>query len=478
MAQSPRNYRRASAPLSTQRSRLAAWVPDDKNSLLMAGVIWLLFMRVIVPGFFSYSTNDLEIAQEGAFANQIIWLSLLLIPIVLLRSRLKLAWKLTASLNGFFVAITLYSLASTLWSIDPGATTRAMFHLLTMYLACMAACLVGWQSKRFQLVLRPIITAMVVGSIIFGLVRPDLAISPPNAIMGETRAYWHGLANHKNALGSLASFGVIFWFHAWLFKESKWLPALCGIAASVPCLYLAGSSTSLLATLAAVTFLLIMQSTPNRLRRYLPYVITLFIIVIAIYGLSIMKIIPGLDALTVSLTSTVGKDTTFTGRIDIWEMVKAHIRLSPLLGTGYHAFWVGPYPTSPSYEFLERLYFYPGEAHEGYLDVINDLGFVGLMLLFGYLIGYLVLSIRLLKVDRSQALLYLALLFYALLSNLTESTWLSIGQNWLIFAFATVAMSRALLDQKLRQIFGDPTRLGSKPRTKSTPPDRSISLRS
>ena len=445
------------APMAAKPERLAGWVKDSGNQALMATLVFLLFLRVVIPGFFDYGHDEHQGENDGFATNQLVWLSLLFIPLVLLRARLKLAWSLIRSLNGFSVALTVYACASILWSIDPGATERKLFHLLTMYLVCAAACLIGWHPRRFQEVLRPILTILLVGSLIFGLVRPDLAISAPDLSLGETAYYWRGLANQKNGLGSLASFGLIFWFHAWISKETKSIYALCGIAASAACLYLSGSSTSLLATSFTMLVLLAVRFMPRGLRPYMPYVIAVVAAGIMCYGLAVLKLVPGLDSLVSSITSSVGKDTTFTGRTGIWNLVKEHIQLSPVFGSGYGAFWTGPVVSSASYVFLKRLFFYPWESHEGYLEIVNDLGYVGLALLLGLIATYLSLSFRLLKIDRSQASLYIGLLLYELLANLAESTWLTVGPSWLIIAFAIIALSRELLDRRLRATLRNPT---------------------
>jgi hypothetical protein len=61
-------------------------------------------------------------------------------------------------------------------------------------------------------------------------------------------------------------------------------------------------------------------------------------------------------------------------------------------------------------------------------------------------------------VDRPQALLYLSLMLYFLLANLTESSWLTTGPNpnWIVVGLAIFAMSRQLLEQRLRATHGDP----------------------
>ena len=57
------------------------------------------------------------------------------------------------------------------------------------------------------------------------------------------------------------------------------------------------------------------------------------------------------------------------------------------------------------------MYFYPNESHNGYLEIVNDLGFVGLIVLFAYLIQYVRQAVRLIPFDRNQAGLYLAVFF-------------------------------------------------------------------
>jgi len=160
----------------------------------------------------------------------------------------------------------------------------------------------------------------------------------------------------------------------------------------------------------------------------------------------VLKVVPGLDILLKPITALSGKDSTFTARTQIWEIIRAHIDLSPWIGSGYGGYWVGPTPTSPSFIFLRTMYFYPNEAHNGYLDVLNDLGFIGLILLLGYLITYIRQALRLLRSNYAQAALYLALIFQQLLTNLSESHWLFIGHDFIILTMATFGLARSLMD--------------------------------
>ena len=71
------------------------------------------------------------------------------------------------------------------------------------------------------------------------------------------------------------------------------------------------------------------------------------------------------------------------------------------------------------------MYFWPSEAHNGYLDVVNDLGFVGPICLLGYLTVFVRQSLQLFRTDRPQGALYLALFFQQAMTNLSESCWFS-----------------------------------------------------
>ena len=146
-----------------------------------------------------------------------------------------------------------------------------------------------------------------------------------------------------------------------------------------------------------------------------------------------------------------GKDMTFTGRTDIWDIMFEHIRRHPWVGTGYGAYWTGTEQGTPSFEFVARLGFDPASAHNGYLDVLNELGALGLVVLFGYLAVFVAQSLRLMHVDRYQAALFLALFLQQAITNLAESRWFSpLSVDFVIMTLATTALARALIEQHRR----------------------------
>jgi exopolysaccharide production protein ExoQ len=439
-------------PLRIARFRATPLVPESRSgdsklsSYLAIAIFWLVIARVLIPGSFDYGhVNMVGVAERDALFNKITWLLFAGVSGTLVLARSAAAMKLIRATSPYFFALLVYATCSVLWSIDRSATLARLFHVITVLLACMAVTLIGWERRRFQNVTRPIFTLLLAGSVIFGLVAPDLAIEPP--IPPDTKFYWHGLADQKNQLGALASMGVIFWVHAWAAREVKLSRAVLWGGVSAACLVLSRSSTSLMATVLVCGFVLLMLRAGSGMRRYMPYVIALLVTITLLYGLAVLKVVPGLDGLLTPITDLAGKDRTFSNRSQIWAIIQDHINLSPVLGTGYGAYWTGPRPSSPSFVFIYKMFFYPGECHSGYLEIINDLGYVGLLLLFGYLWNIIRQCLRLLKINYSQAGLYFAILLEQLLTNLSESHWLFLQSDFILFTLATFCLARSSLDK-------------------------------
>jgi O-antigen ligase len=223
------------------------------------------------------------------------------------------------------------------------------------------------------------------------------------------------------------------------------------------CLYLSRSSTSEAALLFVMAFLFLALRAPARLRAYLPLLVLAFVATLLVYALAILDLIPGLQAMIAPIVSLTGKDMTFTGRTVIWEILSEHIRFHPMLGTGYAAYWTAaPLPSSDSYAFVWRMgSFYPGSAHNGYLDVLNDLGAAGLACLLAYLAMQVRQCLQFLVLDRNQAVLYLALFFQQAMTNLSETHWFSVlSVDFVIMTLVTMALARGLLEWRLRLAFG------------------------
>jgi O-antigen ligase len=449
-------YRQAS-PAAPAAARAAnpglgssrAGVPRQRQTL-MSWVVFAMFMTLIalfIPP--DLATPGSMVQQFGApsAALRTVKFVLLGLSILIIVSRLRLSIALLGATAWPFLAFLVLIPASVVWSITPSATIARYVSLLTVVLVCFCVALVDWNRERLQQVLKPILTMFLFGSLVVGIVRPDLVLEKGNDI--SLRDAWHGLASQKNEFGQLSSFGLILWLHAWLARESKFLVVIVGGGIAAACLFLSRSSTSILATVFALGLLLLLQRPPAALRRYMPYIVGVFTVLALTYAVAVLNLVPGLGILLKPFTLISGKDFTFSNRVLIWDVIKEHIRLSPLLGSGYGAYWIGAVPTSPSYVFLARMYIYPTQSHNGYLEVVNDLGFVGLVCLLAYLIAYIRQSLLLMRIDRAQAALYIALVFQQVFINLSEACWItarSASSN--IMILATLGLARAILERR------------------------------
>jgi exopolysaccharide production protein ExoQ len=428
---------------------------DGRFAKIVAGMIWVLVLFMIVPDGFRYGSISDNMPTSGSDASRVIWLALLAGGVLVVAWRSSLAWLVIRQLNPFLTAFIALAALSIAWSIDPEVTIRRMVRILTIWLDALALGLVAWHPHRLQSVMRPILTLVLAGSIVFVFLSPELSVE--QSTQAELVGAWRGLATQKNGLGSISGITFLFWFHAWLSHESRRIFVLLGASLAAICLAGSRSSTSLMATLFAVFFLLLLLRSPVVLRRYMPYIVGTFLVVLLLYSLAILQIVPGLEVLLKPIVALTGKDQTFSGRTAIWQVVIDHIHRNPWWGSGYGAYWTGAVPWSPSYETVRLLYFYPTEAHNGYLDIINDLGILGGIVLVGYLIVYVRQALRMFVVERTQGALYLSLVFEQLIANLSESRWLNVlCIEFVVMTLCTVSIARGLLDERLRRQVGRP----------------------
>lgn len=435
-----------------------AWAIDSRHSTALAAMVWVLIVLMIVPEGLDYEGLAGNGPPAGAGAvSRVLWLSLLATSALVIAWRAGLAWLLAGRLNPFLPILVALALVSLAWSIDDSLSARRLARLVTMVGVCVAFVLMAWHARRLQEVVRPALTLMLLGSLVFGLLFPALAIHHEAA--AELQGAWRGLANHKNGLGALACFGLVFWCHGWFSGEVRTPAALAGIGIAAACLVLSRSSTSMAASVFVVLFLAIALRAPPSLRRWLPAGVVVLTVLLLLYALAILGLIPGLGTLLASLAGLTGKDTTLTGRTEIWWILAEHIELRPFLGSGYAAYWTaGPMLGTESHEFVRRMQgFYPGSAHNGYLEIVNDLGWVGLACLLGYAAMHVRQSLQCLRLERSQAVLYLAIFFQQAITNLSESHWFSVlSVDFVIMTLASTALARSLLEHRLRGAFGEP----------------------
>ncbi len=205
----------------------------------------------------------------------------------------------------------------------------------------------------------------------------------PAAIQWEFPA-WRGLATHKNVLGQIALISTIIWTGA-LVEEPrrKWWNGGF-LLLSLIILLGSRSTTSFLAG-CVILFLILAMSTG---RLFGPPVATRFFLALSTAGavtllLSVAIFSPELIP---EFFDLLGKDTSFSGRIGLWLAILDEALRHPLTGCGFNGYWV---MNSPLLEtvFAEFIWI-PNQAHNGYLDMFNEVGLIGLGLFLAMMLYY------------------------------------------------------------------------------------------
>jgi O-antigen ligase len=246
----------------------------------------------------------------------------------------------------------------------------------------------------------------------------------------------------------MASMGVVFCFHRWLAGTKGVMWSALGTFAATACLLLSRSNTSLFATMVGVMGLVGLMRVQIIKQRFSAHLVIGISGVILLYQLAIQDVVPGVSYLLAPITSLTGKDTTFSSRTFIWNVIKEHIAARPILGSGFGAYWTGPFESSPSYVFVYLMYFYPTESHNGYLEMMNDLGIPGLACILFFVIWYTRQGLQLMRYDRAQSALHFAVLFQQLVMNMSESEWFSRTSSFAILLLSCCCLSRSLYEYR------------------------------
>jgi O-antigen ligase len=431
----------------------------DRGGLVLVSILFWLIFYLNMPDNLNGFADTGPIQTANILARNI-KVGMIAMSVYIIATRWSLTRWLAKTINIGAVAFLILALLSAVWSIEPAATILRFISLASVVLVCFAACVAGWHHRRFQQLAIPPLMFILVVSLVVGIVLPDRIAEIGNDI--SQRNAWHGITHGKNEFGMIASLGVIICFNKWLSQEGRTLWAIAATAVALACLLLSRSDTSQFATIVAVVPMVLVMRVAVIRQRYATYVVVSIAALILLYELVVQDMIPGVNTLLTPITSLAGKDTTFSARTLIWKIIKEHIQAAPYLGTGYGAYWLGPFPQSPSYVFLSLMYFYPMEAHNGYLEIVNDLGYMGLVCLLVFVFWFMRQALQLMRIDQSQAALYLALLFQEMVINMSESDWFSRSNTFAVLFLAATCLSRGLLNvQRPTQVAGSERQHGN-----------------
>ncbi|MBX7248050.1 MAG: O-antigen ligase family protein [Caulobacteraceae bacterium] len=276
------------------------------------------------------------------------------------------------------LALVGLAFVSSRWSLEPDTTVRrsialGMSMLFALYLAA------AWRGPQLLRMLCIAFLFMSICSLVLVFAWPEMGVS--QAVNAGT---WRGVWTEKNQTGMMM-FTAILAGLALLISgaRARWL-AIATIVFAAIVLLGSQSKTSLLCTFIGAGVIL----GCHLLRKAGPAmgVVMVWLGVVVVVGVGAFFLLN-----PETFFQLLGKDASFTGRTDIWASLLHRAAERPWQGYGYAAFW-GKESMPANWVRLETEWAVPS-AHQGWLEVLIQLGYVGLGMVAATVLTALLLGI-------------------------------------------------------------------------------------
>ena len=251
---------------------------------------------------------------------------------------------------------------------------------------------------------------------------------------------WTGVSTDKNALGimsalfGLASLYYLLEFHRRPREGKSRGPFIAyGTVTVISCylLYASNSATALSCFLLGGS-LMVMTLLSSKARK--PALLNLAVTVAILVPFSAMFL--GIGS---GLVENLGRNTTFTGRTAIWRCALPMVG-NPVIGEGFESFWLGQRLLDIEKCIDQGL----NQAHNGYIEVYLNLGWLGITLLAILLVtGYR----RTVTAARSQTRtgsLRLAYFIVGIAYNFSEGGFKMMNPVWICLLMAIAIVPETL----------------------------------
>lgn len=320
------------------------------------------------------------------------------------------------------VGLGLWATTTTAWSLEPAETWwRGLLYTLLPCLAWVIADLSGGEFRR----------ALAFGAgfvVVGGLFLVAVGVDPATDRNGD----WQGFMTNPNGFAPLCALALL----AGISLAAEGARRGGGVLASLAAVGLVGSAgrtagVALIVALTAAT--LLVGARRAHLRRSLrsPRVVAGIVSAVGVGGIGVFL-------------ARAWNEPTLGQRREIWRLVGDHVADAPLIGQGWGAFW--RHPALHDDPLLQR-----GSAHGSVPDLLLGGGVVALVLWSVVVIGALIgTARRAWSSPDNEAWLWLAVVLFLLLENITESFVLWFSYNWIVLTAAALRFGATDRSRRLR----------------------------
>jgi O-antigen ligase len=400
------------------------------EKLLVVGAL-LYFTGAIIP----LLANPDHVYSEVQTSDSLLLLLQLLIYagamifMIPIRGRLLKVFAKNPVLCSFLLLI----LVSSIWSAVPLFTLRReiWFMLTTVFGLYFGT---RFETKEQMRLVAYALAVCVILSVVFIVALPRYGCDP------MYNGAWRGVFVHKNALGCYMVIATITFlcFRAESIRELgvKYL----GLALSV-CLVI-GSEAKGSYVVMMVSILLICLY--RLLYMYWKRLIPAATVALTVLAVAAVYVASNADAFLRAL----GKDATLSGRIPLWTTLLAISSDHRWLGYGFNGFWA-----ANSHSVWSIVRWMPHEAHNGFMEILLQLGLTGLGIFALNTAIAIWRSMKLVARERTlESQWPLLMLSLILLSNIVGSNLILPNDfMWVAYVALTVSTQRALQEEKVSE---------------------------
>jgi O-antigen ligase len=387
----------------------ALWIPT----------LWMLLIATKALGvWFGIDSTTIE---EGSGLDRIFILSLLVAGLLILMKR-NYNWTNGIKDNPWLILLLVFLLASILWSDMAFVSLKRWIRIPAV--AIIMAFVVSTEAdprKALESIFRRIVYIYPPFSFLMIKYYPQFGIEF-HQHTGEVM--WIGASTQKNGLALRCLFAIFFllwtfirrwrgrdisvtWYQTYI---EVFLLALSMWLFMGPKHTITHSSTSTAALAIGLTALLGLLWLKRHTIIPSANSLSIVIALIIIYG----SVTPFLGGLTIfeEVAGLLGRDTSLTGRDDIWVKLIPTANQYLFFGVGFGGFW--------NNKLVEVMRI--NEAHNGYLDTILNMGVIGLILISIFLIASCRKAQREMTQDSDWGIFWFCIILMTVLHNIAESS--------------------------------------------------------
>jgi exopolysaccharide production protein ExoQ len=379
------------------------------------------------------------------------WFMILLIFLaILLLVRRRFDWGRAIRANIPLIILAGFMLISIMWSTMLFTSFKRWTHELLAILMAFAVLSEPAPRRAIESIIRRTIYVLIPLSVVLIKYFPQYGID--YAPWSGWRM-WIGVTLQKNSLGRLCFVAIIFlvWSLTERRKEKRapvWkyegLTELFLIAVSIWLLrgpegtffYSAASFYALCLGLLVYTGLILVRKSALTIKPAVLITVALIIIIVGVTAL-----FKGGSNIAF-VASTAGRDTSLTGRTEVWAALLPVAMKSPIIGGGFGGFWTPR--TKEAFQITG--------AHNGYLDVLLGLGFIGIVLVSAYYLWSCRKAHALLSVDFYWAAMWICFIMMSLVHNMAESSMDSLTEQLSATILLFTVSSTNMLSRAQKQV--------------------------